>query len=103
MLREVGALATEENSFFCGVVKTRSVAAEELRGGVTETAVSGRLSRRESPDSRSKTPSASVTILFAMVSKTLVILVIALLARRESRPAKAMRAYVLLCPRARGS
>lgn len=59
--------------------------------------------RADAADSRSSTFSANATMRFAIPSKTSVTLTMALLARRLSRPAIAIKAYVLLAPRDRGS
>ena len=69
-----------------------------------EMAVTGRdIYWTELALSFSSTFSASDMIRFAMRSKTSITFTMALLARRLSRPAMAIKAYVLFIPRDRGS
>lgn len=97
MLRMAGDEPVDEKDIlpFCGDVDADIEDRWWTMGGVLGTV--------DMADSFSSTFSAKVTIRFAMASNTSVTFTMALLARRQSRPAMAINAYVLLAPRDRGS
>lgn len=95
MLR-VGELDVDDDDkylSFCGDMNMGGMDdADEPRGGVHGTAVVGREMFCEAALSRSSTFSAMATMRLAIFSNTSVILTIALVALRQSRPAMAMSA-----------
>jgi hypothetical protein len=107
MLRVMGELCTDDSSGEVafslplpagGGNAAGIVEAEVLSGGVPGdsnlTAVEGRDRVTEGDDSRSRTRLAIDMMFPAMVSKSFVILVMALLTLQLLRPPRAMRAYV---------
>jgi hypothetical protein len=103
MLRKLpGELAAEDKTrSFCGDMNCGGIEEAEVpRGGVlAEMAVVGRDRVWEAALSRSSTLSASATMRLAISSNAWIILTMALVALRSSRPAIAIKAYVRLAPR----
>jgi hypothetical protein len=102
MLR-VGELDTEEKVRSCRGERRGIEETDVPSGGVVGIAVTGRETIWEAALSRSRTPSASLMMRLAMFSNISRILTMAFVALRQSRPAIAIRAYVRLAPRDRGS